>query len=73
MVDNILKNSLQDHRVVTIMYQRGKEITQRNIRVMKLIDKDLEAYCYLRHQVRHFKKENILAAMYTLEGQSLWR
>lgn len=62
MVDYVLKNSLQDHRVVTIMYQKGKEITQRDIRVMKLTDKDIEAYCYLRNQVRHFKTENILSA-----------
>ena len=67
MVNYVLINSLQDHRIVTIMYQRGKEITQRNIRIMKLTDKDIEAYCYLRHQVRHFKKENILAAMYINE------
>ena len=65
MFDYVLMNSLKDHRIVTIMYQRGKEITQRNIRIMKVMDKDIEAYCYLRHQVRHFKKENILAAMYT--------
>jgi hypothetical protein len=64
MVDYVLKNSLNNHLIVTIMYQRGKEITQRDIRVMKITDKDIETYCYLRHQVRHFKKENILAAMY---------
>lgn len=64
MVNYVLKNSLQDHRIVTIMYQRRKEIVQRDIRVMKLTDKDIEVYCYLRHQVRHFKKGNILSAMY---------
>lgn len=65
MVDYVLKNSLHDHTIVTIMYQRGEEITERDIRVIKLTDKDIEAYCYLRHQVRHFKRENILAAMYS--------
>ena len=64
MDEYMLKNSLLDHKIVTIMYQRGKEITQRDIRIMKLMDKDVEAYCYLRHQVRHFKKGNILAIMY---------
>lgn len=64
MVEYMLKNSLQSHRIITIIYQRGKEITQRDIRVMKLMDINIEAYCYLRHQVRHFKKENILVAMY---------
>jgi predicted DNA-binding transcriptional regulator YafY len=64
MDESMLKNSLQDHKIVTIMYQSGKEITQRDIRIMKLMDKDIEAYCYLRHQVSHFKKENILAVTY---------
>lgn len=59
-----LKNSLQDHKIVTIMYQRGKDITQRDIRIVKLMDKDIEAYCYMRHQIRHFKKESILAITY---------
>lgn len=67
MVDFVLKNSLKDHRIITIMYQGEKGITQRNIRVIKLTDKVVEAYCYLRHQVRHFKKDNILAAMYLSE------
>jgi len=64
MDEYMLKNLLQDHKIVTIIYQRGNEITQRDIRVMKLMDKDIEAYCYLRHQIRHFKKENILAIRY---------
>lgn len=64
MDEYMLKKSLLDHKIVTIVYQRGKEITQRDIRIMKLMDKDVEAYCYLRHQVRHFKKDNILAIMY---------
>jgi predicted DNA-binding transcriptional regulator YafY len=64
MFEYVLKRSLQDHRIVTIMYLRGEDITQRNIRIMKLTDDDIEAYCYLRHQIRCFKKENILAATY---------
>ena len=66
MDEYMLKNSLLNHKIVTIMYQRGKEITQRDIRIMKLMDKDVEAYCYLRHQVRHFKKDNILAIRYKI-------
>jgi len=41
------------------------EITQRKIKVLKINDDDIEAYCYLRHSIRHFKKDNILAAQYT--------
>ena len=64
MFDYVLMNSLKDHRIVTIMYQGRKEITKRDIKIMKVMDKDIEAYCYLRHQIRHFQKDNILAAMY---------
>ena len=62
MIDYVLKISAENHQVITIIYQKGNDITKRNIKVIKLIDEDIEAYCYLRHQVRHFKKDNILAA-----------
>lgn len=65
MFDNVLKTSLAAHKVITIMYQKGNIFTQRNIKIIKISDDDIEAYCYLRHQVRHFKKDKILAAMYT--------
>ena len=62
MYDYVLRTSLTAHKIITIMYQKGNEITQRNIRVLRINDKDIEAYCYLRRSVRHFKIENILAA-----------
>lgn len=62
MYDYILKRALEDHKIISIMYQKGNELTQRNIKIIKIKDNDIEAYCYLRHQIRHFKKENILAA-----------
>jgi predicted DNA-binding transcriptional regulator YafY len=46
------------------MNKKNNKISQRNIKVLKMQDDEIEAYCYLRHQVRHFKKENILAADY---------
>ncbi|MEG1797002.1 MAG: hypothetical protein RR262_10935 [Clostridium sp.] len=65
MYDNFLKTSLNEHKIVTIMYVKGNEITQRNIKVLKINDNDIEAFCYLRHNIRHFRKDNILAAQYT--------
>jgi predicted DNA-binding transcriptional regulator YafY len=65
MFDNVLKTSLAAHKIITIMYQKGDEFTQRNIKIIKIEENNVEAYCYLRHEVRHFKKSNILAAMYT--------
>lgn len=67
MFDYILKNSLSQHKMVTIIYMNKKDnrLSQRSIKVLKIQDDEIEAYCYLRHQVRHFKKGNILAAEYT--------
>lgn len=64
MSDYIIKSSLEDHKIITIMYMKNEEISQRNIKVLKIKDDEIEAYCYLRHQVRHFKKQNILSAGY---------
>lgn len=65
MYENFLKTSLEGHKIITIMYMKKAEITQRKIKVLKINDEDIEAYCYLRHNIRHFKKDNILAAQYT--------
>ncbi|MBU5484953.1 hypothetical protein KQI86_11455 [Clostridium sp. MSJ-11] len=65
MYDYVLRTSLTEHKIIDIMYLKGNEITQRKIKVIKINDNNIEAYCYLRNNIRHFKKENILAAMYT--------
>lgn len=66
MNDYVLKSSLADHKIITIMYMKNeKEISQRNIKVIEIKDDMVKAYCYLKHQVRYFKKENILSAGYT--------
>lgn len=64
MIDHILEASLENHQVIVIIYQKGNEITKRKIRVIRITDNDVEAYCYLRGQIRHFKKENILSASF---------
>ena len=64
-MEYVLKSSLDAHKIITIMYQKNKEITQRKVKILKIKEDDIEAYCYLRKQIRHFKKENILAAQYT--------
>lgn len=71
MYDYVLRTSLTAHKIITIMYQKGNEITQRNIRVLRINDKDIEAYCYLRHEIRHFKIENILAVEEALSKSSI--
>ena len=64
MYEKILKDSLERNWIVTIVYQKGEEITQRNIEVKSIDDKKVRAYCYLRHQTRVFDLDNILAADY---------
>lgn len=64
VIDYILNTSLEKHCIITIMYQNGDEITQRDIRVIKNRDGNIEAYCLLRHGIRIFKKDKILAATF---------
>ena len=65
MYDRVLKASLKEQKIIIILYLKGNEITQRTIKVLKITDDDIQAYCFLRKQIRHFKKNNILAAEYT--------
>ncbi|KOA19674.1 hypothetical protein CLHOM_17630 [Clostridium homopropionicum DSM 5847] len=65
MYDRVLKASLEEQRIIIILYLKGNEITQRTIKVLKITDDDVQAYCFLRKQIRRFKKNNILAADYT--------
>lgn len=64
ILDYILNTSLEKHCTITIMYQKGDEITQRNIRVIRNRNGNIEAYCLLRNDIRIFKKEKILAAAF---------
>lgn len=64
MLDNILKSSQEQHRIITIMYQGGEGITQRDIRVIDMDDQKIRAMCYLRNGLRIFRKDGILAADY---------
>lgn len=62
MINHILKASKEKHWIVTIMYQKNQEITKRNIKVLDITQDQIKAFCYLRNELRVFKKENILAA-----------
>ena len=64
MIEHILKTSQEQHKVVSIMYLKGSEITKRNIRVIDMDQDTVKAMCYLRHQPRVFKRESIIAADY---------
>jgi predicted DNA-binding transcriptional regulator YafY len=64
MNDKILRDSLERNWIVTIIYQKGNEITQRNIEVKSIDKNKVRAYCHLRNQTRVFDLDNILAADY---------
>lgn len=64
MYEKILKDSLERNWIVTIVYKKGEEITQRNIEVKSIDNNKVRAYCHLRHQARVFDLDNILAADY---------
>lgn len=64
MIEHILKASQEQHKVVSIIYLKGAEITKRNIRVIDMDDDNVKAMCFLRHQPRIFKRESIIAADY---------
>lgn len=65
MYDYVLRTSLEEHKIIDIIYLKENEITQRKVKILKIEGNDIEAYCYLRKEIRHFKTDNILSAVYT--------
>jgi predicted DNA-binding transcriptional regulator YafY len=68
MVNHILTASLDRNLIVSIVYQKDTEITQRDIKVLGIDGESVKAFCFLRNQKRTFKKENILSAGYIIRG-----
>lgn len=65
MVNQSLKYSLINHKVITIMYMKGLEITQRRIQVLKMDDLNIKALDIDKGELRTFKIEHILSAIDT--------
>jgi len=65
MVNQSLKYSLVNHKVITIMYMKGLEITQRRVQVLKMNNEIIKTLDIDKGQLRTFKIENILSAMDT--------
>lgn len=56
-------SSIEEREKVIIFYMDSNDnVTQRYIRVLKLNDTFVMAYCYYRKKIRTFKLENILSA-----------
>lgn len=62
-MNGVLRRSVETKQKIVVFYMDGnQQITQRFIRVLKMDDTRVLAYCYYRKGVRTFKRENILSA-----------
>lgn len=58
-----LIRAMKYNQIVDIMYMaKDGSITKRRIKLVKIVDDTMQAYCFTRHSKRLFKFENILAA-----------
>ena len=64
MIEYIINCALKDNKKIDIIYMGEKEITVRQIKPIRLTGDILEAYCYMRNAVRHFRLESILSASF---------
>ncbi len=71
MVDYFLRASRDRNIIINIIYSKGNEITQRDVKVLDITDGNAKAFCYLRDQIRIFRVENILSADFVKNTQSL--
>ncbi len=62
MIDHILNASLERNIIINIIYENEGGVTQRDIKVIEMNEEYIKAYCYLRHQIRIFKRGSILSA-----------
>ena len=63
MIDYVLYYSFHTKMPISIIYQKGMQISQRQIQVKKIENEIIHAYCHEKHALRKFKRENILSAM----------
>lgn len=61
-MEKVLKLSLELNRPIVIMYMSKKGISRRKIKIMRLEDDRIYAYCFLREKYRYFIIDNILSA-----------
>lgn len=63
MIEFVLEDSKLNKSNIVIVYQKGDEITQRKIRVNRIDNGIIQAYCFRKRSIRNFKRENVLAAI----------
>ncbi len=65
MIEYFVKKSMEDNKMIRIVYDNKGTITERDIRVLSMKGDRISAYCYLRESKRTFLMVNILAAEFT--------
>ncbi|GGC81220.1 hypothetical protein GCM10007216_09700 [Thalassobacillus devorans] len=62
-IDNILSRAKEDGKTIELIYlSKGNDFTHRVVKVLRVNEEEILAFCYIRRQVRRFKKANILSA-----------
>lgn len=62
-MNQLLMKAMTEKRTIVIFYQdQYNNVTERFIRVLRVNDEVVTAYCFWRKQVRNFKIANILSA-----------
>jgi predicted DNA-binding transcriptional regulator YafY len=63
MVDFVLRRAVQSGKRIQLIYlDQNHRLTHRFVRVLKLTDDKVMAFCYLRRKPRWFERARILAA-----------
>lgn len=58
----LFNRSIQGHKRIMIFYvDNNNKVTQRVIRVIRVGEDAIVAYCYYRNKIRTFKLNNILS------------
>lgn len=57
-----LRYSLRNKKVIEIIYHGSQGITQRKIKVLRMDEHKITAYCYTKKGIRSFKLDAILGA-----------
>ena len=63
-MDGLLLRSIEENIPLEMIYlSKDQQISQRKMVVKEVNDEYIRAYCFLRKQVRTFRRENILSIM----------
>lgn len=67
MIDYLLKQAFEQHTPISIIYKKNNSFSQRKIKIIKLKDDTVWAYCYYRQDYRQFKIQHILSVAKSTE------